>query len=120
MSACPYDRKHSPALPVQSLSHYIVCRSDPPFGVRLAQTAHAAGESVTMPCPDGTSVVHLEVPDERTLLGIAALLTERGIRHKVIVENEGPYASQAMAIGITPLFDRTPVKKVTSHLALSR
>lgn len=100
--------------------HYIIVRSDLPHGVQVAQTAHAAGESAGFPLPDGTIVVALGVPDEGALKRVARALGEHSLTHKLIVENEGPWAGQAMALGVTPTTDRAAVRKVTSHLPLVR
>jgi hypothetical protein len=89
--------------------------------VQVAQTAHAAGESVPehqAPLPDGTIVVALSVPDEGTLLRIAQALGERSLTYKLIEEADGPYAGQAMALGIRPARDRSAIRKVVSSLPL--
>jgi hypothetical protein len=96
-------------------------RSDLPYGVQVAQTAHAAGESVAesqAPLPDGTIVVALSVPSEGALLRIAQALGEHSLTHKLIMESDGPYAGQAMALGIRPTRDRAAVRKAVSSLPL--
>lgn len=98
--------------------HYIVVRSDLPHGVQVAQTAHAAGEPAGGPLPDGTIVVALAVPTERTLLDVAKALGEHSLTYKLVVENEGPWAGQAMSLGVTPTSDRRAVRKATSRLPL--
>jgi hypothetical protein len=95
-------------------------RSDLPHGVQVAQTAHAAGESAGGPLPEGTIVVALAVPDEVALHAIVAALLRQGLTYQLVVENEGPYASQAMAIGVTPTRDRAAVRRATSALPLVR
>ena len=103
--------------------HYIIVRADLPHGVQVAQTAHAAGESVpecSAPLPEGTIVVALAVPDEQTLRTVAAALEHHSLRHKIIVENDGLYAGQAMAIGVRPTRDRAAVRKAVSSLPLVR
>jgi hypothetical protein len=65
-------------------------------------------------------VVALQVPDETTLRRIAAALGENSLTHQLIVEDAGPFAGQAMAIGITPSEDRQAIGKVVSALPLVR
>jgi hypothetical protein len=95
-------------------------RSDLPHGVQVAQTAHAAGESAGGPLPEGTIVVALAVPDEPTLLGLRRAFALAQLDHKLIVENDGPWADQAMAIGVKPTTNRAAVRKVVSALPLVR
>lgn len=102
------------------LRHYVIVRADLPTGVRLAQTIHAAGESVRFPIVSGTHAYALEVPDERTLLEVSQKLREVGVNHRLIVEPDEPYCGQAMAIGIEPTRDRSKIRRVTSHLPLAR
>lgn len=92
-------------------------RSDLPHGVQVAQTAHAASEASGYP---PTIVVALQVPDETTLRRVAAALGENSLTHQLIVEDAGPFAGQAMAIGIHPSTDRAAIGKVTSALPLVR
>lgn len=68
--------------------------------------------------PDGTIVVALAVPTERTLLDVARALGEHSLTYKLVVENEGEWANQAMAIGVKPTSDRRAVRKATSRLPL--
>lgn len=100
--------------------HYVIVRSDLPHGVQVAQTAHAAGESAGGPLPEGTIVVALAVPTEDTLRQVAEALGKESLTYKLIVENEGPFANQACAIGVTPTHDRRAVRKATSKLPLVR
>ena len=96
-------------------------RSDLPHGVQVAQTAHAAGESVSesqAPLPDGTIVVALGVPNEEALLRIAQALGAESQTYKLIMESDGPYAGQAMALGVRPTRDRAAVRKAVSSLPL--
>jgi len=65
-------------------------------------------------------VVALVVPDEGSLRRLAEALGEHSLTHRVIVEDAGPYAGQAMALGIKPTTDRTAIRKVTSALPLVR
>ncbi len=89
--------------------------------MQVAQTAHAAGESVRKPLPmEGTIVVALAVPTEDTLRQIAEALGRESLTYKLITETEGPWANQAMAIGVEPTTDRASVRKVVSSLPLVR
>lgn len=85
-----------------------------------AQVGHAAGESAGGPLPEGTIMVVLEVPTEDTLLAVARALGKQSLTYKLVVENEGPWANQAMAIGVTPTTDRKAIRKATSRLPLVR
>lgn len=96
---------------------YTLVHGDLPHGTQVAQTAHAASEASGYP---PTIVVALVVPDELALRRIADALGERSLTHKLIVEDAGPYAGQAMALGIEPSADRTAIRKVVSALPLVR
>lgn len=96
---------------------YTLVRGDLPHGVQVAQTAHAASEASGHP---PTIVVALQVPDETTLRRLAEALGEQSLTYKLVVEDAGPFAGQAMAIGIAPSADRTAIRKVTSALPLVR
>lgn len=112
------DRKDSPAPPGgPSQVLYTVVRSDLPHGVQVAQTAHAASEASGHP---PTIVVALQVPDETTLRRIAEALGENSLTYKLIEEDAGPFAGQAMSIGIIPSTDRKAIGKVVSALPLVR
>lgn len=100
------------------LYHYVIVRADLPKGVMVAQTIHAAGESAVVPVPDGTYAVALEVPDEVSLLRLADRLDGADINYRLIVENDGPFAHQAMAIGIVPRRDRETLRPFTGELPL--
>lgn len=63
-------------------------------------------------------MVALVVPDEGSLRRIAEALGEHSLTHQLIVEDAGPFAGQAMAIGIKPTTDRQAVGRVTSALPL--
>jgi hypothetical protein len=91
--------------------------------VQVAQVAHAAGESIPesmAPLPDGTIVVALSVPGEAALLQIAQALGAESQTYKLILESDGPYAGQAMALGVRPTHDRAAVRKAVSCLPLVR
>jgi hypothetical protein len=90
-------------------------RGDLPTGLKVANAVHAAGESSDR-VPKGTIAVALEVGSEIELRGLSHRLTLAGIAHVTIVESEGLYAGQAMAIGIEPTEDRLSVRRLTSHL----
>ncbi len=101
-----------------TLYHYVLVREDLPVGVQFAQTIHATGESCEGPLPTGTYAVALGVKNEDHLLQKAALLWEAEIPHTVIYEPDSPYDNEAMAIGIWPTRDRSPIRKITSELPL--
>jgi hypothetical protein len=63
-------------------------------------------------------VVALQVPDETTLRRVAEALGAQSLTYKLIEEDYGPFAGQAMAIGIHPSTDRAAIGKVTSALPL--
>lgn len=63
-------------------------------------------------------MVALVVPDETTLRRVAEALGEHSLTHQLIVEDSGPFAGQAMALGIQPSADRAAIRKVTSALPL--
>lgn len=65
-------------------------------------------------------MVALVVPDEGSLRRLAEALGEHSLTHKLIVEEDGPFAGQAMALGIHPTTDRAAIRKVTSALPLVR
>ena len=92
-------------------------RSDLPHGVQVAQTAHAASEATGHP---PTIVVALAVPSEDALRKVAAALGEHSLTYKLITEDAGPFAGQAMAIGVSPVEDRKAVGKAVSSLPLVR
>jgi hypothetical protein len=60
------------------------------------------------------------VPDETALRRIAEALGDHSLTHTLVIEDAGPFAGQAMAIGITPSADRAAIRKVTSALPLVR
>ncbi len=60
------------------------------------------------------------MPDETTLRRVAEALGEHSLTHQLVVEDAGPYAGQAMAIGIKPSSDRAAIGKVVSALPLVR
>lgn len=101
-----------------------------PLGHVCAHVAHAAGESFyyyaqLIQNPDaglpniigsGTVAVVLGVRDEKSLRYYAKRLYKQGIRYDLIIENAGPFAGQATAIGVIPTADRAKVFKVLKKL----
>ena len=83
--------------------------------MQVAQTAHAASEASGYP---PTVVVALAVPDEAALRRIALVLGEHSLTYKLITEDYGPFAGQAMALGVDPLDSREAIRKVVSDLPL--
>ena len=94
---------------------YTIVRGDLPKGMQVAQTAHAASEA-SGHAP--TIVVALSVPDEATLRQLADAMGTKSLAHSLIVEEDGPYAGQAMALGVAPTEDRAAIRRVTSGLPL--
>lgn len=86
------------------LSHYCIVRDDLPRGVIAAQLVHAAGESAGELAPHTRAVV-LAVPDERSLVHVAARLRDLGVAHRLIREPDPPWCGAAMAIGVVPIAD---------------
>lgn len=98
----------------------MIIRKDLPFGVALAQTVHAAGESAqNTTVPSDTHAVVLSVPDEHTLLSYEAKLLRNGLELSAIREPDEPWNGQLMAIGIKPQ-PREKLKKLLSNLPLYR
>ena len=85
--------------------------------MQVAQVTHAASEASGHP---PTIVVALAVPDEETLRRFAAALGGEDLAHTLIIEDAGPHAGQATALGIhpTPIERRAAIRKVTSMLPL--
>lgn len=102
------------------LYHYVIVRADLPVGVKVAQTIHAAGESVKFPILSGTYAVALQVPDECELRRLAKRFQEAGICHHVVVETDGEFSDQMMAIGLEPTANREGIRRLTSSLPLVR
>lgn len=84
------------------LWHYVVVRSDLPRGAQFAQLVHAAGESVLEPVPHDTRAAVLGAKDEVDLRAVALALEGAGIAHRRIIETEGGFADQLVAVGVTP------------------
>jgi len=49
---------------------------------------------------------------------VAEALGENSLTYQLIVEDAGPFAGQATALGICPSTDRAAIRKVTSALPL--
>lgn len=84
--------------------HYIIVRRDLPFGVTLAQTAHAASESgrIVPLQQEKDTVAVLGVRNEKELLRWHKKLLRKGIRHVAVYEPDAPWLGQLMAIGLAP------------------
>jgi hypothetical protein len=63
-------------------------------------------------------MVVLAVDTEAQLRRVADALGEQSLTHKLIVEDAGPHAGEAMAIGLAPISDRASVRKVLSSMPL--
>lgn len=84
-------------------------RADLPTGLAGAFILHAAGESG--PAPPGSVAILLAAKDEDELRALATLDSESHL----IVECDGPYAGQALAIGFPP---RAEKRAAYNHLRL--
>jgi peptidyl-tRNA hydrolase len=71
-------------------------------GVIAANLVHAAGESSPGGLPEGTRAVVLSVPDASAIEALRERLLSSAVEHKAIVETEGTYAGETMAIGVVP------------------
>jgi len=98
----------------------VVIRKDLPFGVALAQTVHASGESAqNTKVPPHTHAVVLAVPDEASLRAVEKKLFEARVEMAAICEPDAPWNGQLMAIGIKPQ-PREKIRKLLSNLPLYR
>ena len=79
--------------------------------VESCPRCHGAGEHN----PVFYAVV-LAVPDECTLLKVAAKLDFADIAHVLIREPDSPYGGAATAIGLLPVDDRREVRRVLGKL----
>lgn len=84
------------------ICHYCIVRTDVMVGLASANLLHAAGESSDGTLTPGTYAVALGVPNESALIRLATNLEAAGVQIYRIVESEGLYAGQLMAIGIKP------------------
>lgn len=120
IGACRSDRQDSPATPVNApLRHYVIVRSDLPPGVQLANTIHAAGESVHSRCPAGTYAVALHARDEAHLVALSLRLSVAGVPRVEVWEEDGPHAGHLMAVGVEPTRELA-ARRVLSDVPLAR
>ena len=83
-----------------------------------AQIIHATGQSTTGHPPD-TYAGALMRPDEPTLQRLADWLEARGVALVRVVESDGPYAGQLMALGVS-LGRKEALRRHLSSLPLLR
>ena len=102
------------------LTHYCIVRKDLPIGVVCAQLCHAAGESSPGNLPPNTRAVVLAARSENELERLSVRLSKNNINHMAIREPDSPWNGALMAIGIVPVLDRKPVRKLLSQLPLFR
>lgn len=94
------------------ITHYIVVRRDLPFGLVLANIAHAAGESMfisgtrheELPSfnPHEALAIVLGARNEGRLLRLERSLIASRVEYIAIREHDAPYNGALMAIGIVP------------------
>lgn len=80
---------------------------------------HAAGESSPGDLPSRCYAIALACPDEQSLVALSERLTEAGIKHWQIVEDDPPWTGQLMALGIEPMV-RSRISRLLSSLPLLR
>lgn len=98
----------------------MIIRKDLPFGVALAQTTHAAGESAqNCKVPPNTHAVVLAVECEEALRMVERKLLQANIEISAIREPDAPYLGQLMAIGVKPQ-TREKLRKLLANLPLYR
>ena len=100
------------------LTHFVVVRADLPLGFLAAQVVHAAGESSPGNLDQGTNAVVLSVPNEAELAAVERRLQLAGIAHVAIREPDAPWDGALCAIGLVPVADCAPVRRVLSALPL--
>jgi hypothetical protein len=86
--------------------------------VLAAQLTHAAGESSPGRLPSGTRAIVLAAADEAALARLEERLHLAAIAHVAIREPDLPWAGALMAIGVTPVRDRAPVRRALGRLPL--
>lgn len=101
----------TPASCSRDKHQYVIVRADIPTGLAGAMILHAAGE--TGPAPAGTVAILLSAADEPELRALAQLDPDSHL----VVECDGPYAGQALAIGFPPRADK---RRAYGHLRLWR
>lgn len=99
------------------LTHYVIVRRDLPLGFLAAQVVHAAGESSPGDLDPGTHAVVLAASSEQ-LAALERQLSKEGIAHVAIREPDPPWDGALTAIGVAPVTDRRPVRRLTSSLPL--
>lgn len=99
--------------------HFVLIRSDLPFGVQLAQTVHAAGQSSPGPgLPPDTHAVVLQA-SEAQIRALEGKLLARGIQYFLVREPDPPYNGALMALALPPQ-PRTPeLKRLFSSFSLA-
>lgn len=101
------------------LYHYVITRADLSAGEQAAHICHAAAQS-SFGLHDGTThAVVLTVPDEAALFILWWQLQNAGISGVLIADTQGTQ-TDGTAIGLKPVADRKPIRKLTSHLPLLR
>jgi hypothetical protein len=102
------------AVQQRPMRHYCIVRNDLSPGQKAAQLVHAAGESgLGAATPGNTIAVALEGSTEE----ISALLPElerRDYRFKPIVETDGDFAGQLVAVGLEPS-NENRLRKLVHH-----
>lgn len=81
----------------------MVVRADLPRGIQAANIIHGAGESSPGNLPQDTHAVCLVVPSERELQELELRLRRSSVKFTSVVEADGPYTAQLMAIGFAPV-----------------
>jgi hypothetical protein len=95
-------------------------RRDLPLGVQVAQTIHAAGESIRGPLPPQTRAVALAADDEAALWSLEERLIALDIAHVAIREIDAPYCGALMAIGVVPAARTPHLRRVLGRYPLLR
>lgn len=90
-------------------------RTDLTPGQAISQCAHAAAES-SEGTTQGTHIVVLAVESEARLLKYSHKLEKSSIKH--VLFREPDLENQATAIGVFPVVDRAPIRKILGHLSL--
>ena len=104
---------------------YIVLKESNRFGVYACQAAHAAGESILQPHPNGYDpseihVVVLVAKSSDDLESLGMVLRTLDVPHVVIRETDPPYNGVATAVGIAPTCDRDSVKQLVAGFKVLR
>ena len=95
-------------------------RSDLPVGFLAAQVVHAAGESSPGNLDPGTNAVVLAVASEPELIAVAERLRNAAVPHVAVCEPDAPWNGAMTAIGVAPVRDRAPLKRILAKLPLLR